>query len=214
MTHLKAFDDLDILLDKAQAPYHNGREKESICQSALYQWVKTHYKEYERTEKSREDIDTRLLIKKSFVNTSLINLNTVDKFFLIASLEGKWNFTCKGKVTMRGLPIVPATHDEILTIQNDPFQQPTNAFPRYEQYFDTTLNAPVVKIHSDTSPLTSELAYVKTPDPILDSTPNAICELPDWAMDEVLLLAASIALGIVENYPRVQQIEQVQIPKR
>ncbi|MEN6622021.1 MAG: hypothetical protein ABFD50_10775 [Smithella sp.] len=212
MTHGKAFEALDLLLDKSQSPWHSPSEKEIIFQSALYSWLKTVYENHEYDEKNRQKINQVLLRKKSFGSTSVLDLSTIDKFFLISRMNADWNFICKGKTTRRTIPVAPAKHDEIDIISLDPHNVPTNMFPRYTQYFDSAINKPVVQIHSDTAPISSNLYYIVTPDKISATTPNADCQLPDWAMEEVILFAGRIATGIGENYQRLQNLTQVEIP--
>lgn len=212
MTHGTAFEYFDTLCDKSGAPWHDGAEKEYLVHKALCEWIKTHYRDYEEKEKRREDLDLILVRKKSFLNLSIIDLtSSVDfAFFLIVALSGSWDFICKGKVTTRNLAIRPIKHDELAELSNDPFNCPTDAFPCYTQYHDDTKS--VIQIYSDNTPKTIELVYIKTPEKILDSTPLAVCELPDWAMYEVLEHAVRTAFAIVENYQRYQAQAQGEIP--
>lgn len=210
MTHQEAFDTLDFVLDKSQAPAQDGFGREYLLFNGTLEWLKLHYKDFEKTEKRRQDLDLILVKKSTFGNLRFINLNTVNKFFLTLALSGKWNFLCKTKITLRELPIEPATHDEIKTIANDPFNCPTDAFPRYTQFNDGV--NPVIEIHSDNLPQSVEMVYLEVPEKILDSTPLATCQLPDWAMHEIIQHSARHALGILENFQRYQAQSTVEIP--
>ncbi len=208
MTHAEAIENFEILLDKAQAPYHSPKEKEFILYDALCEWLKLRYREFETGEKRREDINYKLVKIYDYTSTAKINLETLPNFFLIASVSGEWDFVCKGETTTRTLAIMPITHDALAINITDPFNVPSNAFPRYTQYNDVT---PILEIHSDTPPTKGRITYIKTPERILTSTPTALCELPDIFMHEVLRHAVRVATGVVENFNKHQTTAQVEM---
>jgi hypothetical protein len=211
MTIIEMHDRIDLLMDKADAPWFNSTEKDDWINQATLEFVFNKHAEFEFNEKRREDL---LTLVRTFVNTntSTIATNTITPEFLFAlNLSGDFDDNACG-LPLKGEPIRPLQLDDYKSLMRDPFNKPTDENPSYIQRNNGTDN--LIEVLSDTTPTRLELNYLKYPVAVFRDvavpTNNVDSDLPAHTHDEIVNIAVRKMLANIEsaNY-QVQIAETV-----
>jgi len=201
MTFLQMYEKIDVYLDKSDLPWFNSQEKDIFLDSATNEYVKNIHREFEITEKRREDI--RPLIK--VINGGGSSISVPTDYMFALSVKGTFRVTDNcGVVRDLIVPIKPAQHDDINKMRTDPFNKPTNEHPLYVST-DVSL-----EIESLSSPSNWTMTYIKRPAPV-DGTnnPNGILDLPDYTHDEIVNLAVRKMLMTIESPNYTTQLNEI-----
>lgn len=185
-------------IDQSQTAYFYPSEIDRALNDAQTERVNVLYNDVEVIQKRRDGL-RQLVKKETFAATSIIPLSTISNYMFALSVIGEWEFVCNGKSTIRQVAVKPVRHDILGIISNDPFNVPTNQFPVYIDYAND-LGEQVMKIISDTAPITVELTYLKRPAKIdSENTPLGVCELPEEEQYNIIRRAVRILLGQTGN---------------
>ncbi len=175
------------LLDEAQAPACEPQERMDYLNQMALVWALNHNPEI--SEKARIDLDPLTKIQNLGAVTTVTKSALSNAFLKLLALRGKW-VNCGN----RYVPIKPSTFDTIGEEQRNPFQQPSDCFPKYK------LASGVYTVLSDTTPTDVEIVYLKKPatiNPI--SAGSTVCEFPDHACMEIVELALQRYLEVIES---------------
>lgn len=195
---------IDDMMDKPGAPWFNDTEKTYWINKAAKELALEKYEEFQLTEKGRQYLSP--LTRKVTVTgvSSFQKLATCPDFMLFTSFLGTFTDSC-GNVQQ--VPIAPLQDDDGRVYQ-DPFWKPDNITPWYEEVFDTTANAEVVTILSETTPTNIVIRYLKEPRPV-DFATNTMTDLPELIHEELANVTVRMMLSSLQqpNSYQVQQIE-------
>ena len=119
MTNTEFHTELDRRLDKTGTAYFTDAEKDAFLNDALYEFVLTRYKEFERNEKARQDIAPlvrRVVVKTGSTSSGdrkFFKLEGVPRFMYILNMAGIFKDTCNGAN-------IVLDYDRSLTNASDP----------------------------------------------------------------------------------------------
>jgi len=196
---------VDTLLDKAQTAYFEPSEKDEFLTLAQNELLKNKYKLFEVNEKRREDLLP--LVRQFTFNGNVLNLDSVDDFFLVLSLRG--DFEICGQT--QTVALRPRKFDEIYNTSDDPFNRVDDDHPAYVQYHNGVNN--IVEVRPTTQALTNgELTYLKFPAPI-DGTGNSggTPDMPEHTHEEIVNVAVRKILLTIEGPGYQGQGQEVSI---
>jgi hypothetical protein len=209
MTIVEMHDFVDLLVDKANAPWFNPSEKDRFLNLAINEFAKTRYRAFELNEKRRSDLLP--LVRTAVVNnSSVINLDAiVPKFMFSLSLSADFDNAKCG--ALKGRSVKPIQIDDYISIQSDPFNKPSDAGPIYIQRNTGTANE--IQVFSDTTPTRLELVYFKYPTTVLRdvTTPanNVDCDLPDYTHEEIVNLCVRKMFATIESQSYQVQMNEI-----
>ena len=212
MTFQQMYEMGNQLLDKSGSPYIPEVQFDALANIAYNDWLLQWY----RLAETNHEVKRRLLHlykKYSVLNSQTINLTSnVTDFMFLLSINGKFRKDCNGVITYPVVNIRPAEFDDIDVMQNDPFNKGVDSDPTYT--FDVSGANKLIKVFSDTVPVELSIVYLKTPQVInSDSTPSVVFEAPDFAAQEVVMMAVKKQEVVIENYQRYQA-EQAELKAR
>lgn len=177
------FDLMDLLIDKRGAPYYETDEKEKFLNLAQWHFVKTRYKEFEKTEKRKDDL--RTISRQIDITGSGLGTFPADfeGFFLSLDLpvfkRVRYMFLTGLYLQIQDIlrEAKPLQIDDRGSLIRDPFNKPTDEFPLYTvrsqlaspgSFQTNTLRFPAghIQILCDTQPTKAIVYYLKIPNPI------------------------------------------------
>lgn len=205
MTYQEMFDRFDTLVDKFGGPYFPDESKDQFLNDAQKEWFDNNYPIFETDERRREQFNP--LVRTTTIPGPIgefTDADLTDKFRIIG-VGGEWDFVCNGVTTRRTIAIPPLKHDSYYRSLTDPDEAPTDAFPGYLQTNDGTQG--IYQVKSTNAPQSISVSFLIAP-PVIDGTNNPATNylLSDDVADEVILIAARIATGNTENYPKYQML--------
>jgi hypothetical protein len=202
MTFGEAHEQIDILLDKHDAPWYEAREKDVFLNYAQSEFVKNRYAEFELNEKRRQDL--RTLIQTENGTGSTISLSLIPTFMFALSLKGTFTVSSGGLSKTVSKSISPMQHDDINVATEDPFNSPSNDDPYY------LTNANTLAINSTTAPSNWELTYLKRPNAVDgENNPNIEFELPVHTHEEIVNIAIRKILKTMADETYNLQINEI-----
>jgi hypothetical protein len=202
MTFGEAHEQIDILLDKHDAPWYEAREKDVFLNYAQSEFVKNRYAEFELNEKRRQDLRTLIQTENGTGSTVLLNL--IPTFMFALSLKGTFTVSSGGLSKTVSKSISPMQHDDINVATEDPFNSPSNDDPYY------LTNANTLAINSTTAPSNWELTYLKRPNAVDgENNPNIEFELPVHTHEEIVNIAIRKILKTMADETYNLQINEI-----
>lgn len=196
---------IDLLLDKADAPWFNPTEKDDFLNLAQIEFVETRYMQFEAIEKRREELLT-LVRQTSFAGVNLINLNAVTDFLYVLSIQATMLDTCE-PTGSRLEPVHPIQLDDFAGSQKDPFNKFSDFNVGYTQYNDGVNDT--VEVHSDTIPSTLNLFFLKRPINV-DIATLTDSELPVSTHEEIVNIAVRKMMMTVQDPSYQVQMNEIQ----
>jgi hypothetical protein len=182
MTFGEAHEQLDILLDKHDAPWFEAKEKDIFLNYAQNEFIKKRYAEFELNEKRRQDL--RPLIATYTGSSSTVTLANLPNFMFVLSVKGTFTVESGGISKSVSKAIKPMQHDDVNIATEDPFNKPTNDDPYYLTY------GTYLSIESQSSPSAWTVTYLKYPSAVDgEDNPNVTFDLPQHTHEEIVNIA-------------------------
>lgn len=196
---------IDLLLDKADAPWFNPSEKDRYLNLAQIEFVETRYMQFEAIEKRREELLP--LVKNSpYVGVDLINLNTITDFLYVLSIQAYMIDSCVS-TGLRIEPVHPIQLDDFAGSQGDPFNKTSDNNVGYTQFNNGTND--IIQIHSDTIPSNINLFYLKRPIDVSITVPTN-SELPVSTHEELVNIAVRKMMMTIQDPNYQVQMNEIQ----
>ena len=206
MTIAEMHNTIDLLLDKADAPWFNPTEKDDYINLAQIEFVETRYAQFEAIEKRREEL-LPLVRKISYSGINIINLTAISEFLYVLSLQAYVNDTCK-PTGVRIEPVHPIQLDDFAGAERDPFNKTTDDNVGYTQYNDGA-GANTLEVHSTTVPNSIDLFYLKRPVDVSITVPTN-CELPVSTHEEIVNIAVRKMMMTIQDQNYQVQMNEIQ----
>ena len=162
------------------------------------EFVESRYRRFEFDERTRKEL-IPLVRSSSGVNLSTINLDLIQDFMFTLNLSGVFNKTCgTGTITEA---IKPLQLDDVVEMQNDPFNRNGDDNPGYTEENNGTNN--VVLIVSDNTPNSYVLKYLKRPRNVFrdvnNPSNNIDSEMPIFTHEEIVNIAVRKMMATTEQ---------------
>jgi hypothetical protein len=204
MTFSEAHEQIDILLDKHEAPWFEPKEKDMFLNFAQNELIKKRYSEFELNEKRKQDLRTLISTKTSTVAGATIELSLVPDLMFVLSLKGRFTVASGGINKDVDKAIRPMQHDDVNIATEDPFNSPSNDDPYYLTF------ATKLEIKSITIPSSWEITYLKYPIPVDgENSPSVEFELPKHTHEEILNIAIRKILKTIGDDTYSLQINEI-----
>ena len=196
---------VDLLIDKANAPWFTPAEKDNFLNLAIQEYTKNKHMLFETDEKVREDLLTLVVSPYTVLATDTINLDTIGNFLFALRLEATITNACGTKT---GIPVSPRQHDDFASLQRDPFNKASDDYPVYLQF--EIGGARSMKVYSTTTPPDAlNLTYLRTPAVVSITVPTN-CDLPQHTHEEIVNLAVRKMLMTIDGFENYQfQINEI-----
>ncbi len=206
-------------IDQSGSPDFTNVEIDRLMNWAYDSWYRENRPNYSKDQTVKIKMQ-HLLFPFSFNNVQQITLNTVNQppaminnYRDLAKMKGKWNTKdCNGVITPVERNIVPIPLNAVDTGSQDPFNKPTDQYPKYTQDNNGTYR--IINILSTTAPLSLTGTYFKELQ-VFNSVanPNALFEAQDFVSREVVEIAKVLAKTDIDDYESAQITEQEKLAK-
>ncbi len=196
---------IDLLIDKADAPWFNPTEKDKFLNLAQIEFVETRYTQFEAVEKRREEL-LPLVQKLPFIGVNIIDLSAVPNFLYVLSLQAYMTDDCVPG-GLRLAPIHPIQLDDFAGSENDPFNKTSDDNVGYTQYNNAGVNT--IEVHSTTIPSSLELFFLKRPVDVNITIPTN-SELPVSTHEEIVNIAVRKMMMTVQDPSYQVQMNEIQ----
>tara|TARA_R110002012_G_scaffold224192_2_gene396208 strand:- start:688 stop:1320 length:633 start_codon:yes stop_codon:yes gene_type:complete len=206
MTIAEMHSTIDLLLDKADAPWFNPTEKDNYLNLAQIEFVETRYTQFEAIEKRREEL-LPLVKKVTYTGVNIINLTSISEFLYVLSLQAYITDSCVPTGT-RIEPIHPIQLDDFAGAERDPWNKTTDENIGYTQYNDGAGNN-TLEVHSTNVPSSVDMFYLKRPVDVSITVPTN-SELPVSTHEEIVNIAVRKMMMTIQDQNYQVQMNEIQ----
>lgn len=201
----------DQRIDQSGSPDFNPTEGDRLLNWAYDVWYLINRPKFDKDQASSVNM-THLIRPFSFANKADITVvgvgADIENYRDLAKLKAKFNVPdCNGGTKEITPNVVPMSISEQDVNQDDPFNEPTDKYPRYVQDHNGTYR--VISVKSTTTPLELIGSYFKELQ-VIDAanTPNVVFEAQDYVARQVVDIAKILAKGDLDDYPAVKNAVQ------
>lgn len=204
--------------DKAASAYWTPESFDQMANIAYDTWTTMNYKVYEQSELAKYKLRILYGLSAPILNTNVVSFTTdIPTAKYITRANATFKKTCTiGKVPQITYPtknIVPTQNNRIDINESDPFNKGIDDDPRAIQSVDAT-GSPILQIFSETTPTQIVCGFIRNLQTIdYTNSPNTVFELPNDLAREICIIIDISAESIIENYSKMQAIQQMIAPK-
>lgn len=199
--------DLDFLIDKVRTPRFEDSQRDRVLNFAMDRTIQDRYDNIKKAERYsfqafqriRDELYT--LIPEPAMGALTDNVDNTGRFSFPS--DYRHGLLVQVGTTPAATDTVsrPITYDSLGIAKKDPFEEPTDTFPRHIE------DGQGIVIYHGGGIYFYKFYYLRSPKAISKSL-SQDCELPGVLHDEVLQIAASIVNGTIEDFNKYKMFEQ------
>lgn len=197
---------MQTFIDKAGSPYFPRVQFDQIANALYNDFVENELKRLEEDEEYTTRVEYLYRVIQKTNVSQIVEAVDCPDFRKRIRINMRYRLDCNGRITYPIVPIIRARNNEIDMMQNDPFNEGTDAEPTFVV---TNNNGIIWQVNSTTTPLEINVTYCKNPQKI-DSTnnPSTTFEAPDYIAEELCRFIAEEMDNITENFNRSQMSQR------